>query len=70
MRNLYQLQRIVFIQQYKIRLLHKAGPQLFLADFQHNHRIGIDEEIPRMGICINMIETFMNIPECMTVEEI
>ena len=29
-----------------------------------------DKKIPRMGININVIETYTSIPECMTAEEI
>ena len=36
---------------------------------KHNHEIGKDKKIPRMGINKNAIETCMNNPECMTAEE-
>ena len=70
---LHRLQRIILhIHFYKMGILYKQGPQLFIADClsRQNHEVGKHEEIPEIDISINMIETCMNIPECMTAEEI
>ena len=69
----YRLQIVLLhIHQYSIRIECKPGPQLFIADWlsRHSHKKGTDKEIPGLGISIKVIETCMNIPECMTVEEI
>ena len=63
----HRLQRILLqIHQYNIRNQYKPG-QLFI---QTNKYINKDEEIPRMSININAIETYTDITECMTTEEI
>ena len=36
---------------------------------QTNHKLNKDEEIPRMSISINAIETYINIMECMTARQ-
>ena len=50
-----------------MRIIHKPGPDLFIADWlsRQNH----NAEIPRMQLHINTIQTDTNIPECMTMHE-
>ena len=46
--------------------------QLFIADWlsRHSHETNRDEEIPGMYTTINAIESWMDIPDCVTAEEI
>ena len=48
------------------------GHKLFMADWlsRHNHSENRDEEILRMSLNINSIETCTDILECMMAEEI
>ena len=52
---LHSLQRILLcIHQYKIRMLYKPGPHLFIANwvYGHNYRENRDEEILQMSLNI------------------
>ena len=69
----HRLQRIILcIDQYNVKILYKPGPQVLAADWlsRYSHEIGKDEEISRISISINVIETYTDIPECITAEEI
>ena len=57
----HRLQRLIqCILQYSIKILYKARPQLFVADWlcNHNHGIGKEGEILAMGTSIYVIETW------------
>ena len=57
------------IHQYNNGILYKPGPELFIADwlFRCNHEIDRDQE---MHLTINTIKSCIDIPDCMTAEEI
>ena len=65
----HRLQRILpCIHQYSIR----PCQQLFMAVWlsRYNHKTNRDEEVPSMCITINVVGLCMDIPDCMTGEEI
>ena len=67
------LQRVLLhIHQYSIRILYKPWPQLFIVDWmsRNHHQMNRSEEIPGMNITIDAIESCIDIPDCMTAEEI
>ena len=66
-----QIQCILLrIHQYQVRIIYKPG--LFIADWlsQHNHMENKDEEIHGMGIRVDAIQTSLNVPECMSIQQI
>ena len=66
------LQTVLRIHQYRVRIIYKPGPDLFMADWlsRHNYSENKDEEISFMQISINVIQSTTNIPECMTTHEL
>ena len=62
-------QWILSTHQYRVRVIYKPGPDLFMADWlsQHNHNENKDKEIIGMQISINTIQSTTNIPEHMTM---
>ena len=52
-----------------MRVIYKPRQELFIVDWlsRQNHKENKDAEIPSMQININVIQTTINIPECMTV---
>ena len=50
--------------QYYVR----PEPELFITDLilRHNNKANIDKEIAAMGVLINTIELYTDIPDCMT----
>ena len=60
------------IHQYRIKMLYKHWPDLFIADWLslQNHREDWDDEIPSMKITIDAIHTTVDIPECMLMQEV
>ena len=47
-------------------------PELFIADWlsQHNHMENKDEEIHGMHIRVDAVQMSMNVPECMSIQQI
>ena len=69
----HKLQRILLcFHQYSIRNLYQPGPQLFIAHWlsRHNNETNRDNEIPCMFITTNAIESYSDIPDWLTAEEI
>ena len=65
-----RLQQIVLrIDQYRVRIIYKPGPDLFIA-VQTKHSEDKDVEILGTQLGINAIQTTINITECMTVPEL
>ena len=60
------------IHQYHVHILYKPGPALYTADWlsHHNHSENRDKEISDMNINIHMINTAVDIPICMSIEDI
>ena len=47
------------IHQYRVQILYKPGPEIFIAHwlFWHNHKEGKDEPIQHMDIRVDTIQT-------------
>ena len=60
------------IHQYKVQILYKPGPQIFIADWlsHHNHKEGNDEPIQDMDIRVDAIQSTTGIPQCMSILQI
>ena len=62
----------VKIHQYRVQILYKPGPEIFIADWlsQHNHMEGKDKSIKDMDIQVDAIESLVDMPDCISIEEI
>ena len=60
------------IHQYKIQILYKSGPDIFIADWllQHNHEEGKDKPIRDMDIRIDTMQSMTDNPECISISQI
>ena len=68
-----RLQQILLrICQYRMRIIYKPGPDLFILDWlsRQNYNKDKDVEILGMQLGISAIQTTANIPECMTMHEL
>ena len=59
------------MHQYRVRIIYKPGPALFIADWlsRQNYKENKDAEIPGMQLNIDAIQT-TNIPDCMTIKQL
>ena len=70
---LQHMQHILLkIHQYRVQIIYKPGPKIFIADWlsQHNHVEGKDKPIKDMDIRIDAIQNVTDIPECMSISQI
>ena len=60
------------IYQYRIRILYKPGPDVFIVDWllRHNHTGNKDTVIPGMTLNIDTVNMMTDNPACMSVNEI
>ena len=60
------------IHQYRVQIIYKPGPEIFIADWllRHNHAEGKEKPIKGMDIWVDTIQTAMDIPECISMAEI
>ena len=60
------------IHQYRVQILYKPGPEIFIADWlsQLNHKDGKDEPIGDMDIRVDAIQSATDIPECISISQI
>ena len=60
------------IHQYRVRILYMPGLEIFTADWlsRQNHKENKDAAIHGMDIRVDAIQVSMNIPECMSVQQI
>ena len=58
--------------QYGIRILCKPGPEIFIADWlsHQNCKENKDQAKIGMDVTVDAIQTSMNVPECMSVQQI
>ena len=57
------------IHQYKVQIICKPGPEIFIADWlsQHSHEEGKDKPIKGMDIRIDAIQSATDIPGCVFI---
>ena len=68
-----QIQCILLrIHQYQVRIIYKLGPEVFITDWlsQQNHTENKDEAIHGMDVRVDEIQTSMNVPECMSMQQL
>ena len=60
------------IHQYRVQIIYKPGPKIFIADWlsQHSHEEKKDKPIKDMDIRIDTIQSATDIPECMSIAQI
>ena len=60
------------IHQYRVQIIHKPGPDIFIADWlsRHNHIEGKDKPIKDMDIQVEAIQSATDMPECISGAEI
>ena len=60
------------IHQYRVQIIYKPGPKIFIADWlsKHSHMAGKDKPIKDMDIRIDAIQKATDIPECMSISQI
>ena len=68
-----QIQCILLkIHQYRVQIIYKPGPEIFIADWlsTHNHTEGKDTPIKGMDIQVDAIQTATDMTECISMAEI
>ena len=60
------------IHQYRVQIIHKPGPEIFIADWlwRHNHAEGKDKPIKGMDVQVDAIQAAMEMSECISMAEI
>ena len=60
------------IHQYRVQIIYKPGPKIFIADWlsRHNHTEGKDKPIKDLDIWIDAIQSMKDISECMSISQI
>ena len=60
------------IHQYRVQIIYKPGPEIFIADWLlgHNHTEGKDKPIKGMDVWVDAMQTAMGMPECVSMAEI
>ena len=63
---------ILRIHQYRVRILYKLGPEIFIADWlsRQKHKENKDAAICGMDIRVDAIQASTNVPECMSIQQI
>ena len=68
-----QIQHILLkIHQYRVQIVYKPGPDIFIADWlsRHNHAERMDQPIKSMEVWVDIIQTATDMPECLSVIEL
>ena len=60
------------IHQYRVQILYKPGPEIFIADWLlwHNHQEGKDEPIQDMDVRVDTIQSTTDILECISISQV
>ena len=60
------------IHQYRVQVMYKPGPDIFIADWlsRHNHAEGKDQPIKGMEIWVDAIQTTTDMPECLSTTDL
>ena len=63
---------MLHIHQYRVCIIHKPGPDLYIADWlsRNNHAEDRDQEIIGMNKNVNAISTAVNMLVCISTEDI
>ena len=70
---LQHIQCIMFkLHQYRVQILYKPGPETFIADWLswHKHMEGKDKPIKDIDIQVDAIQSLVDVPDCISIEEI
>ena len=70
---LQRIQHILLkIHQYRIHIIYKPGPDIFIADWllRHNHADGKDQLIKGMELWVDITQTTTDMPECPSMTEL
>ena len=68
-----QIQCILLkIDQYRVQIIYKPGPEIFIADWvsQHNHKEEKDKPMKDMDIRIDATQSMTNILGCVSISQI
>ena len=68
-----QIQCILLkIHQYRVQIIYKPGPDIFIADWlsRHNHTEGKDQPIKGMEVWVDVIQTATDMPESLSMTEL
>ena len=60
------------IHQYRVQIIYKLGPKIFIADWlsRHNHIEGKDKPIKDMDVCVDAIQSVTDMPAYVSMAEI
>ena len=60
------------IHQYRVQIIYKPGPEIFIADWllRHNHTERKDKPINGMDVLVDAIQTATDMLECVSMAEI
>ena len=60
------------IYQYRVQIIYKPGPKIFIADWlsRHNHVEGKNKPIKDMDVRMDAIQSTTDMPECISMAEI
>ena len=60
------------IHQYRVQIIYKPGPEIFIADWlsRHNHVEGKDKPIKDIDVWVDTIQSTTDMPECISMAEI
>ena len=70
---LQHIQHILFkIHQYRVQIIYKPGPGIFIADWlsRHNHIEGKEKPIKDIDIWVDTIQNATDMEECISMAEI
>ena len=68
-----QIQHILLkIHQYRVQIIYKPGPDIFIADWlsRHNHAERKNQPIKDMEIWVDIIQTSTDMQECLSMTEL
>ena len=60
------------IHQYRVQIIYKPGPEIFIADWllRNNHMEGKDKPIKDMDVWVDAIQNSIDMPECISMADI
>ena len=63
---------LLTIHLYRVQVIYKAGPDIFIADWllRHNHAEYKDQPIKGMELWVDIIQTTTDMPECLSMTDL